>query len=419
MPLLRGRKSRDPELGSAERGQRRAEPYNLGSREASRTAPAVYSGVDLPTKPTIAHLLPWPAIGGVEVATLRLIRATEPEFRHVAFCLPDTPELQAACREAGAEVACYTPPTPSLRHFAAFYRQSQALARDLIRQGVDLIHCSEIKAVYHNSLAALLARRPLISHVRSRFPTLSLRDRLTFLPVSRYIFVSRDSRRQFALRVGDRKARILYDGITLPDRHTTPRAQLGLPPDAPLVGMVARINPQKDYDTLVDAAALVLAQRPDARFVVVGDHSAVELNRQHFAHVRARLAERGIEDRFLFTGFRSDVPEIVAALDVFVLCTHREGLPLSILEAMGMGKPVIATAVDGIPEVITHGVTGFLHAHGNSQELAALILSCLENPTEAMRIGRAALAHCRGAFSTEVFARNAVAMYRELLPLAR
>jgi glycosyltransferase involved in cell wall biosynthesis len=371
-------------------------------------------------KPTIAHLLPWVSIGGVEVATLRIIEATRDQFRHVAFCMPGALELKAACAEAGAKVVSYVPPEPSLRHALRYFKQSLAVTRELKRHDIDLAHCSETKATYHNRLAAFLAGVPMITHVRSRYPEMSLRDRLGFLGVAGYIFVSQDSRRQFALKVSDSKARILYDAVDVtepPDDSASKvlREQLGVPAGVTLVGMIARVNPQKDYDTLASAAALVLAKRSDVRFLVVGDNSKVELNRTHYAHVDRRLKQLGIADRFIFTGFRSDVAAIVSALDIFVLCTHREGLPLSILEAMALGKPVVATSVDGIPEVITNGVTGYLHAHQNSEGLAAAILTCIEHPETAKQVGDAAREHCRSTYNSRVFAANVAKIYHEFL----
>jgi len=299
-------------------------------------------------------------------------------------------------------------------------KESLLVARELKRLGVTLAHCSETKAAYHNSLAALLARVPMISHVRSRYSQLTIRDRLGFLPVKRYVFVSKDSRRQFALKVPDSKARILYDAVEISGSQDDIdieglRDQLGVPAGAPLVGMVARVNPQKDYDTLAAAAALVLARRPDVRFIVVGDNSVVDLNREHYAHVSRRLIDLGIADKFIFTGFRSDTANIISALDIFVLCTHREGLPLAILEAMALGKTIVATAVDGIPEVITHGVTGFLHAHGDSEQLADAILGCIEDPGLAKQVGAKAQERCKQEYNTAVFADNVAQIYNEFV----
>src|ERR1700722_5679365 len=94
-------------------------------------------------KPTIAHFLPWPSIGGVEVATLRIIESTREQFRHVAFCMTNAVELKEACEKAGAEVVSYDPPEPSLRHALRYLRQSQVVAREMKRLGVNLAHCSE------------------------------------------------------------------------------------------------------------------------------------------------------------------------------------------------------------------------------------------------------------------------------------
>ncbi len=372
----------------------------------------------LGNRPSIAHLLPWPTIGGVEIATFRLIEETKQEFRHIAFCMPETPELGAALQVAGAEVVTYLPPQPSARHFLRYLSESRLVADLLRRHNVDLAHCSELKAAYHNSLAALLVGVPLVSHVRSRFSSVPFRERLTYLPVKQYIFVSKDSRRQFGLKVPDRKARVLYDAVSVPEptsEGNAVREEFNIPRTSPLVGMVARVNPQKDYFTLANAAAKVIAKRPETRFFIVGDNTQVELNRQHYAEVRVRLRELGLAQNFIFSGFRSDVPRLVAAMDVFILCTHREGLPLSILEAMAMGKPVLATAVDGIPEVIQDGVTGLLHGHKDSDKLAQDILACIEDAGWAGHLGGAARDHVSAQYTCEAFARNAARIYYNLL----
>src|ERR1700753_3713296 len=112
----------------------------------------------------------------------------------------------------------------------------------------------------------------MITHFRSRYPVIGLRDRLGFLGVSGYVFVSQDSRRQFALKVPDSKARVLYDAVDVTEPQETSvsqtlRQQLGVPDGVTLIGMIARVNPQKDYDTLASAAALVLGRRKDVLFL--------------------------------------------------------------------------------------------------------------------------------------------------------
>ena len=373
---------------------------------------------DSSSRITVAHLLPWPTLGGVEIATLRLMSATSGGFKHVAFCIRGSSDLIAACKQAGAEVVEYTPPEPSARHALRFLSESRLVAGELRRCGAQIAHCSEIKATYHNSLATMLAGVPLLTHVRSRFAKLPFRDRLTFLPTKLYVFVSKDSWRQFAIKVPERKARVLYDAVSISEVSAnvdSVREEFGIPSGAPLIGMVARVNPQKDYFTLADAAAKVLAKRPDVKFIVVGDNSQVELNRNHYAEVRRRIEDLGIANAFLFTGFREDIPRLVSAFDVFVLSTHREGLPLSVIEAMGIGKPVVATAVDGIPEIVDQGVTGLLHQHGDSEGLASAILACIEDPAKAASMGDAARRLVASEYTMDAYVRNVTRIYNEML----
>ncbi|MHB8303713.1 MAG: glycosyltransferase [Acidobacteriaceae bacterium] len=362
-------------------------------------------------RPTVAHFLPWPSIGGVEIATLRMAAATSQKFRNVAFCLAEACELRDAFEKAGIETVTYTPPEPSLRHAGKFYKESKLVARDLKRIGADVVHFADIKAAYHNSLAALLLRLPTVCHVRSQFSSLDARWRLCLFPVQQFIFVSDGARQSFAWSMPDSKARVIYDAMEVSDvgsieQNHSVREEFNIPVGCHLIGMVARVNPQKDYYTLAEAAAEVLQRHPDTRFLIVGDNSIVERNRQHYAEVAQKLSELGIAEKFIFAGYREDVSRLISAMDIVVLSTHREGLPLCILEAMSLGKPVVATAVDGIPEMITHGVTGYLYPHGNSKELAVSIMDLIENPDQARRLGLAGYAHVQKSFSPEVFLNN-------------
>lgn len=371
-------------------------------------------------KLSIAHFMPWSGIGGVEIATLRMIDATKERFRHVAFCLPDAVVLRDSFNELGIEVITYTPPEPSLRHAVRFYKAALVIARQIRQVKADIVHFADEKAAYHNSLAALLARSRIVCHLRVSYPNLSLRQRLCLLPVQNFIFVSKEAKQSFVLSLPDDKARVIYDAVETQDADMTEsnaaiRRELGVPDACTLVGMVARVSPQKDYSTLAYAAVDVLLKHPTVRFIVVGDNSLVDLNRQHYGAVVQKLTELGILDKFIFTGHRDDVPRLIAAMDICVLCTHREGFPLSILESMAMGKPVIATAVGGIPEIVNPGVTGYLHQHGNSDELADAIMHLIEDPKKANYIGLTACEHVRKNYSREKFADEISKVYSDVM----
>jgi glycosyltransferase involved in cell wall biosynthesis len=367
-------------------------------------------------KLTIAHFIPWSGGGGTEMATLRMADATKDDFNHVAFCLPDAGPVRDSFEKLGIATVTYTAPEPSLLHARRFYGESAVVARQLRTIGADIAHFAEIKAAYHNSLAARLARCRMICHVRNSYPDISLRVRTTLLPVNRFVFVSRGARQHFAISVPDQKASVIYDPIEIPpvapaSTNSEVRNELGIPIDSIVVGMVARVNPQKDYFTLASAAVEVLHQYPNTRFVVVGDNSNVELNRTHFKEVLQRLNELGIADSFVFTGHRDDVPRLIAAMDICVLITHREGFGLSIAESMAQRKPVVATAVGGLLEVIQHGETGYLCQHLNSKELADAIISLMDEPDKAEQLGLAAYEHVQRTFSRKAFVDYIKEMY--------
>jgi glycosyltransferase involved in cell wall biosynthesis len=180
---------------------------------------------------------------------------------------------------------------------------------------------------------------------------------------------------------------LIYNGVDL-DRYDhqepccTLREEYGMEPGAHLVGVIARLEPEKGHPTLIDAWPRVLRSCPDAYLLVVGEGSRREaLERQ--------VADLGIGHRVVFTGRRDDVPAVTAALDIAVLPSYREAQGLSVLEAMALSRPVVASNVGGIPEMIRDGVTGLLVPPHDAEALADAIASLLRDHQLADTIGRA------------------------------
>lgn len=373
----------------------------------------------------IAHILPWPSIGGTELATLRIAEAVESdEFHNIAFCQADADPVREIFESAGFELAGYRGVAPSYRHSPPFLRNSYSLAREFKRREISLVHCSDLLAAYYAAVAGKLARIPVLCHIRSSFPAISLRDRSFLTFVDRFAFVSKDAWKKFGYKVSPREGVVVYDGLrvadgSLDESRESVRREFDIPPHVKLVGMVARVAPAKDYITLARAAARVVATESRVRFLIVGDHSGAETYRAHYEEVKVALAEHGVTPYFIFTDFRADVPRLLQALDIFVLCTHIEGLPLVILEAMAYAKPVVATAIGGVPEIVVDGKTGLLHAHQDDAQLAAHLLSLLQDPVRAKTLGEAGRRMMQTNFTNEQFAANMSNLYRELLGIAR
>lgn len=353
------------------------------------------------------------------------MKAVEPYgYSGVAILLDHTEELRRFFEDSGREVVGWQAPTPSVRHVKDFLAESRALARELTRLNVSLVHCSDFKAAWHASLAGRLAGVPVICHIRNRSDALIWRDRLFVRPVNHFAFVSRDTWKGFPIHVPANRGTVIYDGINPPpsrpadeidrDRRAI-KTELGLPPSAHVIGMLARVAPQKDYDTLVRAAIRVVQAERNVRFVIAGDCSSNDVSRKHYAHVQELIRQSGLSDNFIFTGYRSDVMRLLAAFDISVLSTHFEGLPLALLESMAYAKPVVATAVDGIPEVIVDGVNGFLTAHEDADALANRLIELIQSPALAERLGQAARQTVLTDFTAEKFARSVADLYGRFL----
>ena len=373
----------------------------------------------------VAHILPYPTIGGTEQATLRIMRAVEPHgVDGIAVFLYDSDDLRRFFGDANRRVMAWPAPEPSLRRGKSFYAESRALADEFQRLGVALVHCADYPASYLVALAGRLAGVPVLCHVRNRHGALTRRDRLFLLPVTHFAFVSQDTWNHFGSPVGPRRGSVIYDGIDPPpedtltaldERKRAVRAEFGLASDTKLIGMLARVTPQKDFETLIRAAAQVVEAHPDVRFMVAGDCSASEVSRNHYAHVQGLLRAAGLTDSFIFTGYRSDALRLLGAFDIVALSTNYEGLPLALLEAMSYAKPVVATAVDGIPELIKDGVDGFLTPHADAPVLAAKFLALLDQPALAARLGTAARQTVLQNFTGKHFAGRMMDLYTRLL----
>jgi glycosyltransferase involved in cell wall biosynthesis len=185
------------------------------------------------------------------------------------------------------------------------------------------------------------------------------------------------------------------------------RKELGLDVGAPVVAAVGRLEAQKGHAYLLAAWPAVRAQAPGARLLVVGDGSLrAALERQ------ARAL--GIADSVLFTGFRDDVPRLLEAADVLALPSLYEGLPLTAIEAAAMARPVVATAVDGTPEVVRHGATGLLVPPADPRALAEALATLLRDPDRAAALGRRGRAWVLERFGLAAHVQATAAVYRDV-----
>jgi glycosyltransferase involved in cell wall biosynthesis len=297
------------------------------------------------------------------------------------------------------------------------------LARHLRRSGPDVLHTYLVSSNVFGTLAGRLGGVAAVVTSRrdtgfSRNWRLRLLEERVINPrVDRVVAVSptiaESTRRERGL-CADRVLTIengvdlaaLEPALQLRDET---RREWGLAPEDRAVGTIGHLSPIKGHADFLHAAALVAAADRRARFFVVGDGILRP-------SLEALARTLGIADRVVFTGAREDVPRLLAMLDVFVLPSHAEGMSNALLEAMALGRPVVATAVGGNPDVVRDGATGLLVPPRQPRALAAALAELLVEPARAAALGTAARCWVRQEASLERMLRRYEALY---LGLAR
>jgi glycosyltransferase involved in cell wall biosynthesis len=269
------------------------------------------------------------------------------------------------------------------------------LVRLIRRERPAIVHTHSAKAGFLGRLAAWLCHTPVIIHTFHGLPFhdfMSRRRKRAYLLLDRLVLRMTDA----FLAVAPRVAREAVEhriappgGITvvpsaveldqIPSApHAAIRRELGIGPDVPLIGTVGRLEYQKAPLDFVRMAARVAAVRPSSCFVMVGEGPLT-------AEAEAEARRLGVEVRF--TGFRTDASLVASAFDVFVISSLYEGLGRALTEAVASGRPVVATAVNGVPDLIVPGVTGLLARPGDPATIAECVLWLLDHPAEARRLG--------------------------------
>lgn len=251
----------------------------------------------------------------------------------------------------------------------------------------DVVHVHESHGLPGAILAAgLPSRRPrLIASRRVDFP-LRFVSRVKYGRMDRILAVSRAVRDVLTVSgLPAAKIALVHEGVR--DRAAQPGGRealiaLGVPAGARLVGNVAQLVDHKDHATLLRAAAIVLAAKPECRFVICGDGPL----RQPLDALARSL---GISERVIFAGFRADLDALIPCFDIFCLSSHLEGLGTSVLDAMCFSKPVVATRAGGIPDAVIDGETGRLAAPRDSAGLARALIETLDSDANHARFGAA------------------------------
>nr|HID59547.1 glycosyltransferase [Desulfobacterales bacterium] len=305
------------------------------------------------------------------------------------------------------------------------------LATVMKKEKVQIVHSQGARADFFARVAARLTEVPFVVSTVAmpvegydigplRKAVYLTFDRLTERFVDRFIVVSEALRRSLIEkhRIPPEKIVRIYNGIELdkydPERYSGEkvRRKLKIGSDVPLVGAIGRLVWQKGFPFFIRAASYVLRAVPEAKFLLVGDGPLR-------SELEGMVRDLGMRENFIFTGFRRDVPEVLAALDVLVLSSLREGLPMILLEGMAMTRPVVATDIEGISEVVEHERTGILVPPQVPRALADGIIALLRDRDKARLMGEAGRRRVEERFSVEEMVRRTQEVYETMVGNSR
>lgn len=351
--------------------------------------------------------------GGAERVAVEVACALDPaRFAPLVLVTRGSGPLEPLLLESGVETIVLG------RSGRMFSPRKLARAVRAVRS-CDLLHVHKLEGAAWGSLIARLARRPLVAHEHIWFGEPNRTRRLL------YRFLIGPSAARIVCVSSVVTQSVIDDGApagkvtTIPNGVRTglaisreeARAELGLAPEAQVIGIVARLRPQKRHDALLRAVAILDAEDREFVCCVLGDGPRRE-ELEQLAH------DLGIEHRLLFAGERPAAARLFPAFDVSVICSSSEGLPLAGLEAMASGVPLVATAVSALPELLGGGA-GILVPLGDDPALARAIAAVLDDSGLAARLAATAVARVEQLYTFEGMIAALESLYDEVLGRSR
>ncbi|MDP2939657.1 MAG: glycosyltransferase [Candidatus Omnitrophota bacterium] len=324
-------------------------------------------------------------IGGGQISLLNLLERLDKEkFEPIVVC-PTEGSLVKRLKELNIEVKIIQMKSLKRFNISSFIKSVLGLRKLIRDRNIDLIHANGSRACLYAGIAAKKKNVPLIWHVRVADSD-ALLDRFLAKLSTKIIAISNAVNNRFSW-MKNREARVItiYNGIDL--RKFNPsltksniREELNFVQETPLVGTVGRLDWYKGHKYLLKAARIVVDNIPECHFLIVGEGE----KRKKLESLTSQLK---LNNNVIFTGYRDDIPEILASLDLFVLPSVSEGLGRSIVEAMAMERSVVATNVGGIPEVVQDKLTGILVLRKDTKAMANAIIDLLISKDKANKMG--------------------------------
>lgn len=340
-------------------------------------------------------------------------------FRPIVVCGSDGSLVQALRKEG---VTTYVIEMPTLKAHRAAQQTAVSALRELIdKERVQLIHANAMRAALYSLRAIRRRRTPVIAHVRvtrSGWPWEWWLDQYLVWRCRLILANSHTVARRFRWCVHNAPVRVLYNGIDPRpfDRAdgSAFRARLIVPPTAPLISIVGMLEPRKGHRLLFEAFQTILTRFPEARLVVAGGEPPG--GNGYRQALEADVDARGLGSRVVFAGHVEDIPALMAAVDIVAFpVVQPEGFGRVVIEAYAARRPVVASRLGGLCEIVEDRLTGWLVPPRDVSALTEAILDLLEDPALRARLGEAGRRRVESHFSLDALVRQLTGYYKELL----
>lgn len=368
-------------------------------------------------QPTLCHVLHTMHVGGAEMLAAEYARRSCQEFRVLFACLDDLGELGARLRDEGFVVEVIG------RRPGFDLGCARRLAKLFAKHDVDVVHAHQYGPFFYSSLSRLFRHgTPILFQEHGRDypdyprPKRKWANRVLLRPRDRVVAVGQCVRQALVENEGldANRVEVVYNGVDLrryelaKNERASVREELGLASDQTLIIQVARLNRLKDHGTALRAMARLVERQPRAKLVLVGDG-------EERPAIERLIDSLQLVPFVTLMGSRNDVPRLLQGADIFLLSSITEGIPLTLIEAMATGLPILATAVGGNPEVVVDGATGFLVPAGNDAEMADRLERLVRSPDRAREWGIAGSHRSAERFGDTQMHAAYRSIYREML----
>jgi L-malate glycosyltransferase len=378
--------------------------------------------------------------GGERVLSMIVSGLDRERFQAVVMCPKDGP-LAAMMSDAGvrtlpvdALVARFTwRPKDLLRYLGSFMRLMRAARHTVTLEQPDLIHANSIRSGLVMSVATAGLRIPVVWHVHDLLPRHPLSTLIRLVSIvfrqTHLVAVSHAVAKRTCgslLRWSSRRPQIatIHNAVDLENFQPNPwkragkRLSLNFTEQDLVVGIVGQLTPRKGQLETIEAFAHVAQSFPNAKLIVIGE-ALFNRDSEYAVTLHDTVKRHGLTDRVLFLGQREDIRELTRTFDLAIVNSKAEPFGLTVVEAMASGTPVLATAVDGICEIVEHGRTGWLVTPGDREQLAEGIELLLADKNLRAQLSTAALATVRSRFAADRFIRDIERLYRGSITPAR